>query len=158
MRACYALLAIAVALISSSNALSTSISPQPQLVSSAGVGRSTENNNRLLRSREVDEERARLPSRVSEMTTASGLSRFITAADLKRARREVAKLKAQLNKIESDNNELFWVIRDSGTTPNSMYQKLNIKETVKAMSPEQLAKNENYLLWSHFSSWWKKTE
>ncbi|KAH7478956.1 hypothetical protein KRP22_010992 [Phytophthora ramorum] len=156
MRACYALLAIAVALISSSGALSTSISPQPQLVSSAGVGRSTENNNRLLRSREeggdVDED-----SGDQERGLYRSVSRLFSAGDdLKKIEADIVELKAETSFLKNKYKERFQHLKNQGYDPDRLSKELLITNKRNSMTKAQLSNDGDYHLWVKFSSWWKK--
>ncbi|KAH7484286.1 uncharacterized protein KRP23_3354 [Phytophthora ramorum] len=88
--------------------------------------------------------------------TAAKLSRSKSFSAVNTVKDVSATEKEILSIVKTQNKALFNKIEGMKVTPESMSNTLNIPAKIKAMTPSQLAKDPDYLLWFYFEKYFKK--
>ncbi|KAG7396910.1 hypothetical protein PHYBOEH_001554 [Phytophthora boehmeriae] len=131
----------------------------PTVVWSTDVGREEGNGNRFLRNHETeedDEEEGKEDSDKEERAGALDYLKVVWARVFKmRETKELAKLEkqnsAQIRNLKSELES----IKESGWDIKSLGKRFKIGDKLKTMTPAQLRKDGEYVLWVQFATFLK---
>ncbi|KAG6574624.1 putative secreted RxLR effector protein [Phytophthora cinnamomi] len=163
MRACYVLLAAAVALLTTSDvasAMSVSKATPQDLSSTDNTAQTSSIAKRFLRYRESEddggnntenEERAML-----NLVYEGGANFFKKMADFVPVWNKVDVQVAAIAKAEDNYRRMFKQIHELGYTPRKVARTSGLAKKALSMNKNQLLHDGDYMFWLYYSRWWAK--